>query len=126
VKLLLDENLSPRLVASLADVYSHLQHVHNCDLGSAGDTAIWDYAQANGYVIVSKDSDFAERSMLQRNPSKVIWIRVGNCSTSVIETMPRAAVDNIRIFIETDNETCLILTQSSPPTQTKTPSSAAP
>jgi Domain of unknown function (DUF5615) len=57
VKLLFDENLSPRLVAALADVYAASAHVHECGLGSADDIAIWQYAKDNDFTIVSKDSD---------------------------------------------------------------------
>lgn len=110
MKLLLDENLSPWLVTSLASIYPGLEHVHNCNLGSAHDSAIWEYAKAHGFVIVSKDSDFAEKSVLHRNPPKVIWIRVGNCSTQAVENLLRSAGEVVRIFVETDEETCLILT----------------
>jgi predicted nuclease of predicted toxin-antitoxin system len=44
VKLLLDENLSPRLVGSLSDLYPESQHVHSLELGGADDSALWDYA----------------------------------------------------------------------------------
>ena len=85
MKLLFDENLSPRLVERLADVYPESQHVSGVELGAALDSAVWEYAKAHGFAIVSKDSDFAERSVLESGPPKVIWIRLGNCSTSEIE-----------------------------------------
>jgi predicted nuclease of predicted toxin-antitoxin system len=112
VKLLLDENLSPQLVESLADLYSDLKHVHGCNLGGADDNAVWEYAKAHGFAIVSKDSDFAERSVLDRNSPKVIWIRIGNCSTAEIETLLRSVNETIRSFIEDDEETCLLLDHS--------------
>jgi predicted nuclease of predicted toxin-antitoxin system len=64
VKLLFDENLSPRLADVLDDIYPGSVHVHHCGLGSTDDSAIWQYAKANGHTIVSKDSDFQERSIL--------------------------------------------------------------
>jgi hypothetical protein len=64
VKLLLDENLSPLLIGRLSDLYPDSAHVHQCQLGGAHDTAIWEYAKNMGFAIVSKDSDFAERSVL--------------------------------------------------------------
>jgi predicted nuclease of predicted toxin-antitoxin system len=82
VKLLLDENLSPCLAEALADVYPGSSHVHQCGLGSADDAAIWEYAKDHDYVIVSKDSDFEERSILLGCPPKVIWLRTSNCAIS--------------------------------------------
>lgn len=67
MKLLLDENLSLRLVESLADLYPGSNHVHNLNLGGADDSEVWDYAKLHGFAIVSKDSDFAERSVLEKH-----------------------------------------------------------
>jgi predicted nuclease of predicted toxin-antitoxin system len=109
VKLLFDENLSPRLVESLSDPYPGSKHVHSLELGGADDSAVWEYAKAHGFAIVSKDSDFAERSVLDSDPPKVVWIRLGNCSTEKIESVLRSAHETIRHFIEDDEETCLLL-----------------
>jgi predicted nuclease of predicted toxin-antitoxin system len=93
----------------LADVYPESQHVSGVDLGAAQDFAVWEYAKRYGFAIVSKDSDFAERSVLESGPPKVIWIRLGNCSTSEIEAQLRSARDIVRTFVEKDEETCLLL-----------------
>jgi predicted nuclease of predicted toxin-antitoxin system len=109
VKLLFDENLSPRLVALLADLYPDSAHVHQCDLGSSDDDAIWKYARANGFTIVSKDSDFQERTILLGAPPKVIWLRTSNCTSEDVAGLLRATGPVIRRFINDDHETCLIL-----------------
>jgi predicted nuclease of predicted toxin-antitoxin system len=85
VKLLFDENLSPQLIGLLSDLYPESTHVDQCGLGGNNDTAIWEYAKANGFTIVSKDSDFEERSILLGAPPKFIWVRVHNCTTAAIE-----------------------------------------
>src|SRR6266480_3145162 len=54
------------------------------DWGGADDEAIWEYARREGFTIVSKDSDFQERSVLCGSPPKVIWLRIPNSSTSEI------------------------------------------
>src|SRR5690606_27253194 len=59
-------------------------------LQTAMDSVVWDYAAAHGYIIVSKDSDFHQRSFLYGAPPKVVWSRLGNCSTSVVEELLRA------------------------------------
>ncbi len=90
MKLLFDENLSPRLVGRLADLFPGSAHVHDCELGESSDAAIWDYAEANGFAIVSKDLDFHDRSMLRSGPPKVIWLRTGNCATRQVELLLRS------------------------------------
>ena len=110
MKLLFDQNLSYRLVIQLGDIYPDSQHVRNTGLKDADDGAIWEYARRQGYIIVSKDTDFHQRSFLFGHPPKVIWIRLGNCSTSDVETVLRKAVDEIRRFVEDDETSLLILT----------------
>ena len=55
-------------------------------------------------AIVSKDSDFAERSVLESSPPKIVWIRLGNCSTAEVESLLRSAHETVRVFIEEDEE----------------------
>lgn len=109
MKLLLDENLSPRLIEALADLFPGSVHVHDVGLGGVDDSTVWTYAKAHGFAIVSKDSDFAERSVLEGTPPKVIWIRLGNCSTSEVERLLRDAVEPILAFLRAGEETCLLV-----------------
>jgi len=109
VKLLFDENLSPRLPEALADVYPDSLHVHSCGLGSADDSAIWQYAKENLFTIVSKDSDFQERGVLLGQPPKFIWLRAANCSSQEIENLLRTALPIVKRFIQEDQESCLAL-----------------
>jgi predicted nuclease of predicted toxin-antitoxin system len=109
VKLLLDENLSPRLTELLSDLYPGSVHVHECGLGSADDGTIWDFAKANGYTIVSKDSDFEERSILFGFPPKVIWIRASNSSSAEVASLLRAGFPIIERFVRGGQETCLVI-----------------
>ncbi len=109
MKLLFDENLSPRLPQVLAGLFPESLHVHDCGLGRGDDSAIWGYAKEHGLTIVSKDSDFQERSVLFGHPPKVIWLRAANCTTSQIEHLLRTAFPLIKKFVEQDDESCLIL-----------------
>ncbi|WP_263378394.1 DUF5615 family PIN-like protein [Granulicella paludicola] len=108
MKLLLDENLSPRLVELLSDVYPGSQHVADVGLGSTDDAEVWAYAETHGFAIVSRDSDFADRSALKGWPPKVIWIRLGNCRTAAIEMVLRNGVEAVRRFGD-GQAACLIL-----------------
>ena len=79
MKLLLDQNLSHLLLASLTELYPGSTHVRDVDLASASDEAVWTYAARQGFTIVSKDADFHQRSFVLGAPPKVVWIRRGNC-----------------------------------------------
>jgi len=109
VKLLFDENLSPLLVIRLADLYPGSSHVHDEGFGHSDDQEIWAYARAQGFAIASKDSDFAERSILAELAPKILWIRLGNCSTNAVEMLLRARHDEVRRFGEDGTERCLAL-----------------
>ena len=87
--LLFDQNLSPYLVERLADLYPNSVHVSQLQLDTALDRVVWEYARQRDYMIVTKDADFSEMSLLLGFPPKVIWIRRGNCSTREIELLLR-------------------------------------
>lgn len=89
MKLLFDQNISHRLVRRLADIYPDSIHIREVGLRDADDADIWEYAKLNGFTLVSKDSDFQQRSLLYGHPPKFIWLRVGNCPVQVIETLLR-------------------------------------
>jgi predicted nuclease of predicted toxin-antitoxin system len=115
LKLLLDENLSPRLVGSINDLYPGTQHVRQCGLKSTPDDEVWQYAKENGFAIVSKDSDFSDRSVLYGIPPKVIWLRIGNCTTVRAAFVLRDAFPRIQAFLAAKEESSLILTLRAPP-----------
>ena len=78
MKLLLDENLSRRLVPFLHTDYPGSQQVALLGLEKASDREIWQYAKNNNYVIVTKDSDYHELSILYGAPPQIIWLKTGN------------------------------------------------
>ncbi len=89
MKLLFDQNLSPRLVNRFSDLYPNSAHVDPVGLGTKDDRVVWRYAKQHNYLIVTKDSDFSELILLLGFPPKVIWIRRGNCSTTAVEKILR-------------------------------------
>jgi predicted nuclease of predicted toxin-antitoxin system len=109
LKLLLDHNLSPRLVRLLADRYPRCAHVHQIGMDRASDTEVWLYAAQHEITIVSKDADFHQRSLLLGSPPKVVWLRIGNCSVAESETILRERYIAIRHFIEESEADFLVL-----------------
>jgi predicted nuclease of predicted toxin-antitoxin system len=87
MKLLFDENLSPKLPKLLATVYPGSMHVRDCGLKGMPDDDVWDFARNNGFTLVSKDSDFYQRSMLYGSPPKLVWLRIGNCTRDHLVTL---------------------------------------
>ncbi len=84
MKLLLDENLSRRIVPFLQENFPGTSQVALEGLERKSDLEVWRYAKENGFVIVSKDSDFYELSLLYGTPPKVIWLQIGNVSKGAV------------------------------------------
>ena len=80
MKLLVDENLPPRLVHDLADLFPDSAHVNTAGLSATVDDIIWEYAKAKGFAFLTKDKDFANLSIVRGVPPKVILLQTGNCS----------------------------------------------
>lgn len=94
-RLLFDQNLSPKLVKLLADIFPNSNHLYFLELATSQDLEVWNYAKQNGFVIVTKDVDFADMSILYGFPPKVLWMCRGNCSTTEIEKILRDHQDAI-------------------------------
>lgn len=109
MNLLFDQNLSPRLPRLLADIYADSIHVREVNLRDANDSEIWEDAKANGYAIVSKDSDFQQRSLLHGAPPKFIWLRVGNCTVKRTEDLLRNYSAAIHTFDVDESKSHLML-----------------
>lgn len=109
MKLLLDENLSDKIVSKIIDLYPGSEHVKTLALINTDDAIIWEYAKANNFVIVSKDSDFSQRSLLYGHPPKFIYIRIGNSPTSKIVQILRDNFDTIIQFGDRESESILLL-----------------
>jgi predicted nuclease of predicted toxin-antitoxin system len=72
--LLIDENL-PRSLARLLPVESF----HATDLGQQpSDSQLWTHAKEQNCILLTRDTDFFDRLILEGPPPKVIWVRLGN------------------------------------------------
>lgn len=83
--LLLDQNLSYRLLLKILTHFPGSQQVRLAGLENATDLAIWDFAKRNELTILPFDADFIEIANLKGHPPKVIWLRTGNRSTIELE-----------------------------------------
>ena len=109
MKLLFDENLSPKLPERLNDLFPNSLHVRDVGMKATIDPIVWDYAKDNDLMIVSKDSDMHDLSLVFGNPPKVIWLRLGNCSTLQIEKLLRRDFNAFELFYDDENLSLLAL-----------------
>ena len=109
MKLLLDENLSDRIISRIVDLYPDSVHVKTLGLINTDDVVIWDYAKAHDLVIASKDSDFHQRSLLYGHPPKFIYLRIGNSPTSKIVQILRDNFGTVSQFGDSEVESILVL-----------------
>ena len=90
MKLLFDANLSPKLVGRLAELFPDSVHVFETGLARyTSDASIWEYSQANGFTIVTADSDFLDLASSRGAPPKVVRIENCNYRTSRVEELLR-------------------------------------
>ena len=109
MKLLFDENLSRQLVRALASEYPGSAHVRDVGLRGAQDHQIWNYAHTHDFAIVSKDTDFRERSYVEGFPPKIIWLDAGNAGTSAIAALLRHERQRIERFEMLEETSVLML-----------------
>ena len=76
-------------------------------LHTASDDAVWQYARDHGFMIVTQDSDYHERSLLRGYPPKIIWIRTGNTSTQNLIHLLTEHRDDIFSFAQDESLGCL-------------------
>ena len=108
MRLLFDANLSRHLIGHLTDAYPGSAHASV--LGpEPEDIEIWEYAKTKGFVVVTKDSDFYRMSMAWGPPPKVIWLRIGNSTTSAVESVLRERSADVRAFCDDKTSALLIL-----------------
>jgi predicted nuclease of predicted toxin-antitoxin system len=84
VKLLIDAQLPPALVAVLEPLGHDVQHVRDVGLRHATDPLVWDFAFRQEAAILTKDEDFAARRLRETRGPVIIWLRVGNCSRAAL------------------------------------------
>jgi predicted nuclease of predicted toxin-antitoxin system len=109
LRLLADENLPPRLVRELADLFPDSSHVNYAGLASAADDLVWEFAKAHGFTLVTKDKDFASLSIARGAPPKVVLLQTGNCSVARLIEIIRDNAIRFSDFESDTNRSLLIL-----------------
>lgn len=106
MKLLLDQNLSRKLVSYLESRYPGSSHVYLLRLARSDDSDLWHYARYHGYTLVTKNTDMVDLCVLRGAPPKVLWLRMGNCTTDVVQEVMGNNDDRIARF---ENDASVVL-----------------
>jgi predicted nuclease of predicted toxin-antitoxin system len=109
VKLLLDENLSPRLLRQIEDLFAGSVHVRFVGLKQRPDGEIWDFARSNGFAILTADADFQDLAVSLGHPPKVILLKGCDYGNAVAEALIRGQAIRIMEFLEDAERALLIL-----------------
>ncbi|MDX1997049.1 MAG: DUF5615 family PIN-like protein [Thermoanaerobaculia bacterium] len=107
MKLLLDQNLSYRLLARIERAFPGSTQVHRLGLEHADDETLWEVAKQQGFTIVTKDSDFPDMSLVRGFPPQVLWLKCGNTSTEHVAHLLLASEAAIREFGTDGTAACL-------------------
>ncbi len=102
MKLLLDQNLSRRLLPRLEREFPGSNQVALLGMDRALDSDIWKFARDEGFVIVTKDADFVELSLMRGFPPKIVWINLGNVANTFLADRLAAGSEAIRAFLASD------------------------
>ena len=109
MRLLFDEPLSEKLIDLLGDLFPESLHVRQLEAGGAPDAIVWELALEHECVLVTKDEDFHRLSIAREAPPRVVWIRLGNCTTQDVADVLRAHYRSVLRFGEQDEATFLTL-----------------
>ena len=104
MRILLDQNLSPSIKASLQNIFPDALHVQDLGMSEAEDLDVWEYAGERELVIMSKDSNFLHLSARYGHQPKVVWLAVGNCPTEEIVSVVRDHHEDLLAFYNDENE----------------------
>jgi predicted nuclease of predicted toxin-antitoxin system len=107
LKLLFDQNISPKIVRQLSEVFPGSTQVRFVGLEDASDFEIFLFAKENHFTIVSFDSDYVDLNVIKGFPPKIIWLKTGNLTTHSIAILLKNNLELIREFLNSDSEEIL-------------------
>jgi predicted nuclease of predicted toxin-antitoxin system len=114
LKLLFDQNISPKIIKQFELDFPDSTHVRHIGLEDASDLAIFNHAKTYGYAIVTFDSDFVDLNVVKGIPPKIIWLKTGNLTTKAISALLRNNILFIRSFLQSEEEEILEIIKNAP------------
>ncbi|XOV94119.1 MAG: DUF5615 family PIN-like protein [Bacteroidota bacterium] len=104
MKLLFDQNISPRILKIISPELPESQHVRFVGLVDSSDIEIFRFAKTKGYSIVTFDSDFVDLNALYGTPPKIIWLNTGNLTTRNISDLVVRNIRTIKQYLEAETD----------------------
>ena len=109
MKLLLDQNLSRRILPAIEAEFPNSTHVVHLGMDRDDDLNIWNHALNEDFVIVTKDKDFLQRSVLVGHPPKIIHLTLGNCLAQKIADLILKEKGQLKAFGKHPSKSYLLL-----------------
>lgn len=103
MKYLVDNQLPAALARFLSSRGVDCLHVLDVGLSQVRDTAIWEYAGRENRVVISKDEDFLYLANVPDTKGHFVWVRLGNCRTTVLLAAVARAWTRIEQALEAGN-----------------------
>ena len=114
MKFLIDAQLPRRLASRLQEAGHEALHTLDLPLGNrTPDAVINELSVHEGYVVVTKDADFAPSFFLRQRPRKLLLVSTGNIRNMELESLFLATmasiIDNFAVFyfIEINRQTII-------------------
>jgi predicted nuclease of predicted toxin-antitoxin system len=109
VRILLDQNLSPKLIRNLADILPGLESVYDHGLTGSSDPSIFEWARRSEFsALISADRDFIHLAERFGPPPKVIRIERCDFPSRAIELLLRREAVRIHSFLESNRAVLLL------------------
>lgn len=107
MKLLFDQNISPKIVRQIEPYFPDSKQVRHLGLEDATDDMIFNFAKIHNYAVVTFDSDFVDLNVVRGIPPKIIWLKTGNLTTKSISELLQKNMATIHDFLESDGKEIL-------------------
>ncbi len=101
--LLLDQNISFRVIEKILGSFPGTKQVRELKLENTSDAEIWSFAKEHGLTIVTFDADFYDLASFHGHPPKIIWLRTGNATTEAIAQLLNDKAELIAEFISSED-----------------------
>ena len=108
MKILIDQNISFRIINRIEGAFPNVLHVKSLGLTDTDDYKIFKYARRNNFdAVLTIDEDFYNILLANRTPPKIIWLRLHNASVAI---QAKAILDNTLViyhFLKNPDSDCL-------------------
>ena len=108
MKILIDQNISFRIVSLLKLHFPFADHVKSFGMEYSNDHDIYMFARNNEFqAILTLDEDFNHLQLIHGTPPKIIWIRGKNSTTAILASVINENVEQINLFLFDIDVDCL-------------------